>query len=68
MANGWRVTGQRGTQDIVNGRLTPAMEVAVVTDDGTEKMFLIPEANYTADRVAAIVNAWYEQQQSIAGL
>lgn len=68
MANGWRVTGQRGTQDIQNGRLVAAMEVNVVTDDGTEKTFMVPEGSYTPESVAAIVDAWYERQQAVANL
>lgn len=68
MPNGWQVTGQRGTSDLINGRLTPCMQVDVRTDDGTEKSFLIPDAQYTADKVEAIVGDWYERHQAIAGL
>lgn len=68
MANGWRVTAQRGTHDIVNGRLVAVMEVSVRTDDGTEKSFMIPEGMYTPENVAATVDAWYEQQQGVANL
>lgn len=68
MAQGWRVVGQRGTTDIANGRLVRVMEVHVATDDGTEQTFNIPEAQYTAEGVAAIVGAWYERQQQIANL
>lgn len=68
MPNGWRVVGQRGTSDIVAGRLVDVMEVTVQTDDGTERSFKVPEALYTKENVEAQVNAWYEQHQAIAGL
>jgi hypothetical protein len=68
MADGWRVTGRRGTQELINGRLVPAMEVNVATDSGTEKQFIIPEANYTPERVKAIIDAWYELDRAVGEL
>jgi hypothetical protein len=68
MADGWRVTGQRGTEDLVNSRFSEVMVVSVVTDDGTTKDFRIPAAQYTPDNVAAIVGAWFEQQQAVSNL
>lgn len=68
MANGWRVTGQRGTDDVVNGRFVRVMLIDVVTDDGTSTQFRVPEAQYTAVNVEATVNAWYEHQQAVAQL
>jgi len=44
------------------------MVVSVVTDDGTTKDFRIPDANYTPDKVAAIVGEWFERQQMVSGL
>jgi len=68
MANGWRVTGQRGTEDIVNGKFVPVMEVSVSTDDGTTNTFRVPQAQYTPKSVAAIVDEWFERHQGVAGL
>lgn len=68
MAGGWHVSGQRGTSDLVSGRLVDVMEVTVTTDDGTSKSFMIPLAQYTPAGVRAIVDDWYERQQGVAGL
>lgn len=68
MADGWRVTGQRGTEDLINGRLVPVMEVNVATDDGTTRQFRVPEALYTADKVKALVDEWYERHGAVAAL
>lgn len=68
MANGWRVTGQRGSEDLVNGRWTDVMIVSVATDDGTTKDFRIPEARYTPENVSAIVNEWFEKHQGVANI
>lgn len=68
MAGGWRVTGQRGTEDYVSGRWGQVMIVSVETDDGTTRDFRIPAAQYTADNVTAIVDDWYAHQQAIASL
>lgn len=62
---GYQVTGQRGTEDLVNGRWQQLMVVSVQTDDGTTKDFRIPEAQYTPDSVKAIIDEWYERQQAV---
>lgn len=68
MANGWRVTGQRGTEDLINGRLAPVMEINVETTNGTTVQFRVPTAQYTADGVKALVDEWYERHQAVVGL
>lgn len=68
MANGWRVIGQRGTEDLIGGRLVPVMEVNIQTDDGTTNQFRVPVAQYTAEGVKALVDEWYERHQEIASL
>lgn len=68
MANGWRVTGQRGTEELVNGRFVDVMVVSVLTDDGTAVDFRVPRAQYTADNVSAQVDEWYERHQGVANL
>lgn len=68
MPNGWTVTGQRGTEELVNGRWTQVMVVSVVTDGGTNKEFRVPEASYTKENVRAIVDAWFEHEQGVASL
>lgn len=68
MAGGWRVTGARGSEDIVNGRFVPVMEVSVTTDDGTENRFRIPTAQYTPDTVKATIDEWYNRHMGIMGL
>ena len=65
MPGGWRVTGQRGAEDLVNGRFVDVMEVSVVTDDGTTKSFRIPLGQYSRDNVKAIVDGWYEHVQAV---
>lgn len=65
---GWQVVSQRGTEDLVNGRWTEIMIVTVQTADGTTKDFRIPQANYTTEGVAAIVDEWAERQKAIANL
>lgn len=65
---GWSVTGQRGTEDLINGRWVNIMIVSVAMNDGTTKDFRIPEANYTPEGVAAEVEAWAERQRAIANL
>lgn len=66
VANGYIITGQRGTQEIVSGRLMPAMEISVRTDDGGEKVFIVLETNYTKEKVTAIIDEWYERYRDIA--
>jgi len=68
MADGWHVTGQRGTDDVINGRLVKVMLVSVQTDGGVTNDFRVPESQYTPDNVKAIVDAWYERTQGVAGL
>lgn len=68
MADGWHVTGQRGTSQLVNGRLVQAMQIDVETVDGTDYQLIIPEAMYTPENVKAQIDAWYERHQGVAGL
>lgn len=68
MANGWHVTGQRGTTELSNGKMVPAMEVSVETDGGTSKSFVFADAQYTPEKVDAIIDAWAERERAIASL
>lgn len=68
MPGGWSVQSQRGTEDLQNGRFVQVMEVVVQTTDGTTNTFRIPQGQYTADNVKAIVNEWYERHQAVANL
>lgn len=68
MAEGWRVTGQRGTEDLQNGHFVDVMEINVVTDDGTTKTFRVPTTKYSPTSVHAIVQEWYERQQAVHNL
>lgn len=68
MANGWRVVSQRGTEDLVNGKFVPVMEIVVETIDGTTNTFRIPQPQYTAELVRARVEEWYERHQAVADL
>lgn len=68
MADGWRVTGQRGTDDVINGKFVKVMLISVATDDGVTNDFRVPESQYTPANVKAIVDAWYEQTRGVAGL
>lgn len=68
MPNGWRVTGTRGTDDLVGGRLVQVMEVQIETDDGATNIFRVPAAQYTPDTVRAVVNEWYDRHRAIINL
>lgn len=68
MADGWRVTGQRGTEEPINGKFQAVMEVNVVTDDGTTNTFRIPTTRYGAEAVKAMVDEWFERHQAVANL
>lgn len=68
MAQGWRITGQRGSDEPINGRFQRVMVIGVQTDDGTTTEFRVPEAQYTPTAVAALIEDWYERQQAIANL
>jgi len=68
MANGWQVTGQRDSEDLVNGRFVPVMVVSVLTDSGTPMTFRIPVTRYSGPAVEALVTEWYERHQAVANL
>lgn len=68
MPDGWSVTGQRSSDDLIGGKFMQVMIVNIVTDDGTTKEFRIPEAKYTGESVRAIIDDWYEHQQAVAHL
>lgn len=68
MPQGWHVTGAKGSEDIVNGRWVPIMEVTVLTDDGTENRFRIPTAQYNEANVRSIVDVWYQHHLGVMGI
>lgn len=68
MADGWQITGARGTEDYIGGRFVPVMEFTVVTADGTTNTFRLPTAQYTPENVAATVNEWYARHLAVIGL
>lgn len=68
MPQGWHVVGSRGSEDIVNGRWIPVMEVTVQTDDGTENRFRIPTAQYNEANVNNVVGEWYTRHISVMNL
>lgn len=68
MAEGWRVTSQRGTDDVVNGQFIRVMLVAVTTDQGVTNEFRVPLSQYTPENVKAIVDEWFERTQGVANL
>lgn len=65
---GYHITGARGSEDPINGRFVPVMVVSVQTDNGDTVEFRVPTAQYTADQVKAITDAWYEQHVAVMGV
>lgn len=68
MADGWRIVATRGTEEPVNGRFVPVMEITVEADDGTQNNFRIPTAQYNADAVRAAVQEWYDRHKQVRAL
>jgi predicted nucleotide-binding protein (sugar kinase/HSP70/actin superfamily) len=68
MADRWRITSARGTEDLIGGRFVPVMEYTVMTVDGATNTFRTPTAQYSAESVRATVDEWYERHAAVMGL
>lgn len=68
MAQGWRIVATRGTEEPVNGRFVPMMEITAETDDGTQNNFRVPTAQYNPENVKATISEWYERHMAVRNL
>lgn len=69
MPAGWTVVSQKHTEKFMpNGQFMDVVEVQIQAMDGTFKVITVPEAQYTADNVKALGDAWLEGHQAIFNL
>lgn len=67
---GWRVTGQRQTQQLIPGspQFTTGVEVSFITGYGVTGSVFVPNNQYTTDTVQSIIGDRVKQLDAISTL
>jgi hypothetical protein len=69
MPAGWRVITPKHTEKLMpNGQFQDVVELMIQADDGVYTTLTIPDAQYTADVVLALGDAWLERHMSVMRL
>ena len=68
MAEHWTVDGQRETTAIKGAQFVDVIEVSFTTDQGVTGTVDIPKSQYSADKVAAAIDAYVEKLHAVQGL
>lgn len=65
----WTVVSQKYTEKYMqNGTFQKVVVVGVQADDGSYADIDVPQAQYTADNVKALINDWYAQHVAVRDL